>query len=227
MKHPFSIIGFDLDGTLVDSRTDIAIAVNAALSGIGRAPLTLDAVTRMIGGGVTRLLEQALAATGGGAGVDFAALRAAMLAHYGASLSVHTRPYAGVEAVLAELAAQGTRLAVVTNKPEALAVALLDQLGLARLFDLVIGGDTMGPGRAKPDPAPVLAMIEQLGGGMAAFVGDSHFDVGAARAAGIPVIAVDFGFSCVPADGLGADAVIGDFAELPAALAGLGDQAGR
>ncbi|MDG5489163.1 HAD-IA family hydrolase [Sphingomonas sp. BGYR3] len=224
MQHPFSIIGFDLDGTLVDSRTDIAIAVNAALAGIGRPALTLDAVTRMIGGGVTRLLEQALVATGGADGVDFPALRAAMLAHYGAHLSVHTRPYRGVEAVLTELAAGDTQLAVVTNKPEALAVALLDQLGLTRHFRLVIGGDTMGPGRAKPDPAPVLAMIDRLGGGPAAFVGDSQFDVGAARAAGIPVIAVDFGFSSVPAADLGADAVIGDFADLPAALA---DQAGR
>ncbi|MGC6401738.1 phosphoglycolate phosphatase [Sphingomonas sp. FW199] len=224
MKHPFSIIGFDLDGTLVDSRTDIAIAVNAALAGIGRPALTLDAVTRMIGGGVTRLLEQALVATGGADGVDFPALRAVMLAHYGAHLSVHTRPYPGVEAVLTELAAGDTQLAVVTNKPEALAVALLDQLGLTRHFRVVIGGDTMGPGRAKPDPAPVLAMIDRLGGGPAAFVGDSQFDVGAARAAGIPVIAVDFGFSSVPAADLGADAVIGDFADLPAALA---DQAGR
>lgn len=224
MQHPFSIIGFDLDGTLVDSRTDIAIAVNAALAGIGRPALTLDAVTRMIGGGVTRLLEQALVATGGADGVDFPALRAAMLAHYAAHLSVHTRPYPGVEAVLTALAAGDTQLAVVTNKPEALAVALLDQLGLTRHFRLVIGGDTMGPGRAKPDPAPVLAMIDRLGGGPAAFVGDSQFDVGAARAAGIPVIAVDFGFSSVPAADLGADAVIGDFADLPAALA---DQAGR
>ena len=115
----------------------------------------------------------------------------------------------------------GVRLAVVTNKYERLARLVLDRLSLTDRFACVIGGDTMGPGRGKPAPDPILAMIERCGGGAAAFVGDSVYDVEAAKAAGVPVIACSFGFLQQPVEDLGADAVIDDYAELIPALTRL------
>ena len=123
--------------------------------------------------------------------------------------------------MLDELAARGVRLAVVSNKLESLTRALLDDLGLASRFFTVIGGDTLGPGRAKPARDLIDLMLERGGGGRAAFVGDTSFDVGAARAAGIPVVAVSFGFNDVPAPELGADCVIDHFDALIPALLGM------
>ena len=120
--------------------------------------------------------------------------------------------------MLDDLASRGVRLAVVTNKLERLAVRIFGELGLSSRFYTIIGGDTLGPGRAKPARDPIDAMIAQAGGGAkpprAAFVGDTTYDIGAARAAGVPCVAVDFGFNDIPAQALGADAVIGHFSEL-------------
>jgi phosphoglycolate phosphatase len=124
--------------------------------------------------------------------------------------------------MLDALAACGVCLAVATNKREDLALRLFDELGLASRFAAIIGGDTLGPGTAKPAPDMLHAMVEQCGGGRAAFVGDTTFDVGAARAAGLPVVAVRFGFCDLPPDELGADAVIDHFDELVPALEALG-----
>jgi phosphoglycolate phosphatase len=110
------------------------------------------------------------------------------------------------------------RCAVVTNKLESLADDLLGALGLRDRFDALIGGDTLGPGKAKPSPAPIRRMIELCGGGPAAFVGDSAYDTQAARNAGIPVVAVSFGFVGAEVATLGADAVIDSFADLIPAL---------
>ena len=110
--------------------------------------------------------------------------------------------------------ARGVQCAIVTNKRESFAHKLLRHLGLLDRFACVIGGDTLGPGRSKPAPDPILAMIERCGGGPAAFVGDSIYDVRAARAAGVPVIACAFGFLQQPVETLGADAVIAGYDEL-------------
>lgn len=213
------IVGFDLDGTLVDTSGDLTAAVNHALGTLGRAPLAVAQVVPMIGLGGRHMMAQALAATGGG---DAALLDAAMLTmldHYAANLCVTSRPYPGCEAALDALAALGTTLAVVTNKREAFALPLLRGLGLADRFACIIGGDTVGA--AKPSPEPILAMIERCGGGRAAFVGDSIYDVGAARAAGVPVIAAAFGFLSGPVEALGADAVIDGYDDLIPTLDGL------
>lgn len=220
-QKPFAIIGFDLDGTLVDTSGDLAAAVNNALGIAGRAPLTLDQVTSMIGGGAKHMLAQALDATGGCEPDAFREYYAALLSFYDDHLSVHSRPFPGAIAALDALAARGVRLAVVTNKFERFATRLLSDLGLADRFACIIGGDTLGPGHAKPSPAPIRAMIARCGGGPAAFVGDSIYDVHAAQAAGIPAVAVSFGFLAGPAADLGADAVIDDFAELIPTLDGL------
>lgn len=222
-RPPFAIVGFDLDGTLVDTSGDLAVAVNHALALAGRPPLTPEQVVANVGGGAKNMLAQTLAETGGDPPQGFRPLYKAMLAHYDANVAVHSRPYPGAVAALDVLAAGGVRLAVVTNKFEALAVKLLGALNLLDRFDTVIGGDTLGTANAKPSPAPIHAMIDRLGGGRAAFLGDSIYDVMAAKAAGIPAIAVSFGFTHGPVESLDADAVIDHFDELIPTLERLAD----
>lgn len=217
----FEIVGFDLDGTLVDTSGDLTAAVNHALGVAGRAPLTPEQVKGMIGGGAKHMLAQALDASGRCSAEDFRSHYKALLAYYGEHLSVHSRPFPGAVAALAALTARGVRLAVVTNKFENFATRVLSDLGLADRFACVIGGDTLGPGNAKPSPAPINAMRERLGGGRAAFVGDSIYDIQAAKAAGVPAIAVSFGFLLGPVEAMGADAVIDGYDVLIPTLDGL------
>ena len=220
-RLPFSIVGFDLDGTLLDTAADLGAAVNHALALVGRAAVPPEQVSALIGGGSRLMLARALALTGGAENIDLPPLYAALLAHYEANIAVHTRLYPGGAAMLDALAASSAKLAVVTNKPERLAVKLLGELGLLARFDCVIGGGSPGIAALKPAPDPLHAMTRRLGGGAAAFVGDSSFDIRAARAAGLPSVAVSFGFNDLPVDELGADAVIDHFDELIPALAAL------
>ncbi|MBN8807126.1 MAG: HAD-IA family hydrolase [Sphingomonas sp.] len=200
---PFALIGFDLDGTLVDSAADLAASVNHVLATIGRAPLTVGTVRTLIGGGGRRMLQRALLATGGDAELD--TLLPVQTAYYDAHIADRTRPYPHVVKALAGLAARGVTLAVVTNKRESAARLLLGKLGLLDRFACVIGGDSLG-GIMKPDPAPIRDMVRRCGGGSAAFVGDSAYDVRAGKAAGVPVAT----FGAVP----DADAVFTDYADL-------------
>lgn len=223
---PFDIVGFDLDGTLLDTHEDLAAAVNHALAIAGRAPFPASEVRAMIGGGGRTMLRKALAGSGGVPGdAEFSELHAQMLAFYGDNIANKTALFPGGEAMLDELATMGVKLAVVTNKLEALAVKGFDALGLTSRFYTVIGGDTLGPGRAKPGRDTIDLMIARgvaLGaGGRAAYVGDTTYDTGAAKAAGIPCIVVSFGFNDVPVDELGANAVIDHFDELIPTLARL------
>lgn len=217
-RLPFDIVGFDLDGTLLDTHADLGAAINHALALAGRPPVPLERVGQLIGGGSRLMLERAFAETGGIGDSELRDLYRELLRYYEANIAVHTRLFPGGEAMLAELAARGCTLAVVTNKLEALAVKLLGELGLLARFACVIGGDTLGPGRAKPARDPIDEMIRRCGGGAAAFVGDTSYDVLAARAAGVPCVAVRFGFSDRPPDELGAQAVIGHFDELVGVL---------
>ena len=222
---PFDLIGFDLDGTLVDSSADLAAAVNHVLAALDRPPLSVAQVRRNIGGGGRRMLALSLA----DAGIDEpAALDARyemLLAYYGDHIADATQPYPRVAETLDALIAAGARLAVVTNKVERLAVTLLEALGLADRFATIIGGDSVG--RGKPAADPLLEMIRRCDARSAAFIGDSEFDVAAAQAAGLPCVAVTFGFPGKPIAELGADAVIDDFGALPDALRRLGAQTGR
>lgn len=211
---PFRIVGFDLDGTLVDTLGDLAAAVNHALALMDRAPLTEAAVRPMIGRGAKHMLEQGLRATGGAPDGTVERLYPELLRFYDAHIAVQSRPFPGAIAALDRLDALGVRTAVVTNKVERLARKLLGELGLAKRMATIIGGDTLGPGGAKPSPAPIRAMTDQSGGGRAAFVGDSILDVQAARGAGITSVAVGFGFLDGPVGTLGADHVIAHFDEL-------------
>lgn len=223
---PVDIVGFDLDGTLLDTSRDLTAAVNHALAAAGRAPLTVEQVEPMIGGGAKAMLEKTLDATGGCEPDEFRRLYKLLLAYYDAHIADMTQPFPGMIAALDDLAARGVKLAVVTNKFEGFATKLLGLLELTDRFVTIIGGDTLGKGNAKPSPAPIHEMIARCqasgGGGRAAFVGDSIYDIEAGRAAGVPTIAVAFGFLLQPVESLGADAIIHHFDELVPALKQLG-----
>ena len=214
---PFAIVGFDLDGTLLDTSAELAASVNHTLASLGRDPLPRERVLANVGLGARTMLTKGVLAAGGTEEEAKAALPT-LLGHYEEHLGDGSVAYAGAEAALDKLAAAGTVLAVVTNKYERFAETLLSRIGWRDRFRCVIGGDTMGPGRAKPDPAPIHEMVARCGGGRAAFVGDSVYDVRAARAAGLPVVAAAFGFSVGPAEATGADASIGHYRELIPAL---------
>lgn len=221
-KIPFDIIGFDLDGTLLDTSGDLTAAVNHALDLVGRAPLSTAQVKPLIGGGAKLMLEHGLNATGGIPDGEFKPLYRALLGFYEANISVHTRPYPGALAVLDTLDVMGVRYGVVTNKFESLAAKALIELGLHDRLTFLIGGDTLGTENAKPSAAPIHEMVRRCGGGSAAFIGDSIYDTSAARNAGIPSVACSFGFLMQPIEELGADAVIDHFDELIETLHRLG-----
>lgn len=219
---PLASVGFDLDGTLLDTSYDLCHALNHALALEGRPQVPLDEVSRLIGGGSAQMLRNALNESGGQVTPErFDQLQGALVEFYGQNIAHHTRFYPGAEEMLDELASRGVAIAVATNKKESLAVRLFEELGISSRFATVIGGDTLGPGRAKPAPDMIHEYVARLGGGRTAFVGDTTFDVGAARAAGVPVIAVSFGFNDLPARELGADAVIDHFDELVGILDAL------
>jgi phosphoglycolate phosphatase len=218
---PFDVIGFDLDGTLLDTHEDLAAAVNHALALAGRAPVPAGEVRKLVGGGARLMLERALTMTGGVPEAEFDRLHRELLTFYEANIAVHTRLFPGGLAMLDALAARGVRLAVVTNKLEGLAVRLFDELALADRFFTIIGGDTLGVDRRKPRPDMLHEMVRRAGGGRAAYIGDSSFDTGAARAAGLPCVACSFGFNDLPVSELGADAVVDHFDELIATLEGI------
>lgn len=213
MAHiPFDIVGFDLDGTLLDTSGDLAAAVNYAIGTIDRPPFPVDAIRPFVGKGARVMLERALAASGGCDDALLAQTLPILLDYYQQNLAIHSLPYPGLIDAMDSLADAGVRLAICTNKAERFAVPLMHQIGLSDRFASIIGGDTVGV--AKPDPAPIHAMIERAGGGRAIFLGDTINDIAGARNAGIANIAVSFGFLDGPVEHLGADAVIDHFDEL-------------
>ena len=219
---PFRIVGFDLDGTLVDSALDLCPAVNHALVAAGRDTVSVDVTRGLIGGGARRMLERALDVTGGPlAPGEVDELMAVLLDHYRANIAANTVPYPGCLAALDMLADRGCKLAVVTNKAEDLALQLIGELGLTDRFASIVGGDTLGRHRAKPAPDLIHETVARCGGGRFAMVGDSSFDVLAARNAGVPVVALSFGYHDMPPHELAADVLIDHFDDLVPALTRL------
>jgi len=211
-RIPFDVVVFDLDGTLADTALDLTASLNHALGELGRPSIPPDDVRRMVGHGARALLRKGLAATGE---VNDALVEQAfplLISYYEDHIADHTKPFDGVESALSALDAQGVKLAICTNKLEALTLDLVAALGWQGRFAAIVGGDTL-PQR-KPDPAPVHEAIWRAGGGRAAFVGDSISDTDAARAADIACIALTFGFSDRPADQLGATALIDHYDQL-------------
>jgi phosphoglycolate phosphatase len=221
-----SAVLFDLDGTLLDTVADIALALNRTMLEYGCNPFAESEVRRMIGRGSPILIERAAAAQG--RRLDDAA-QAAMLErffhHYGEleeSNEDRARPYPGAAESLRAVHRAGVRTAVVTNKQHRFADGLLRRLGLAGWVDVVVGGDTCV--RRKPDPQPLLFACESLQVPLSEslMVGDSVNDVQAARAAGIPVVCVSYGYN----EGrdprtLDCDSLLDSLADLPA-LIGVG-----
>lgn len=196
---PPTAVLFDLDGTLLDTAGDIALALSRAFADHGLEGPPAAAVRQMIGKGAPVLVERALAAQGLAEGaVSPPALLERFFHHYGRLQELDecaAEPYAGAREALAELHAAGMPLAVVTNKYHRFATGLLQRLDLARYLRVVVGGDTCE--RRKPDPTPLLHACTQLGVsvGDALMVGDSANDVEAARAAGMPVVLVPYGYT--------------------------------
>ena len=216
---PFDVIAFDLDGTLADTSPDLANALNHTLRALRRPEIPVAEVRKLIGHGVRALLRKGLAATGDAPEQLVETGYPIFLEHYRAHIADGTRIYSGVDDALDSLAAARVRLALCTNKIEALTFALLDALGWKNRFHAVVGGDTLAV--AKPDPLPLQQAIARAGGGRAAYVGDSITDANTARAAGIPFLALSFGFSDRPVGQLGAQAVIHDYRELVRVLRSL------
>lgn len=213
---------FDLDGTLIDSAPDLHASINILLMRRGLGPLSLPDVVSMIGNGVKKLVERAFIAVGHPLDTDELDLEyEAMIGIYADHLTILTVLTPGAREIVEDLHAQGVLMGVVTNKPQMPTEAILDHFGLSPYLDAVIGGDSGV--EKKPAPDMIFAALERLGVRPedAVMVGDSLADVGSARAAGIPVIALRGGYTTVPVDEIGADIVIGRLADLPATLAGM------
>ncbi|RME66955.1 MAG: phosphoglycolate phosphatase [Alphaproteobacteria bacterium] len=222
--HPFpETVIFDLDGTLVDTAPDVTRAVNYVLRSAGRRAIAPAQVRNLVGRGSRALIAEALAASGhpGASNDEVERLLPAFLDFYGANIALESRPFAGAVDILKILSNAGVRLAVCTNKFENLSRRLLAALDLEGYFHANLGGDSLDV--RKPHPRHLLAAIAAAGGRpeTSAMIGDSRTDVATAKAAGVPVILVDFGYSDVPIESLEADAVISHFAALPSVLADI------
>ncbi|SOC10445.1 HAD-IA family hydrolase [Rhodobacter maris] len=217
MTGTAATVVFDLDGTLVDTSADLIAAANACFAARGLEVAldpVADALTAFHGGRAMLALGYARADRAGAAAlVEQDYLR--LLAHYADHICVHSRLYAGASGAVAALRTAGYRTAICTNKPEALAVSLLDALGVSSLFDALIGADTL-PTR-KPDPAPYLAAVERAGGTVAhsVMIGDTETDRVTARAVGVPCILVGFGPEGAAISRLAPEAMLESYADLP------------
>ncbi|MDX2306855.1 MAG: HAD-IA family hydrolase [Hyphomicrobium sp.] len=207
---------FDLDGTLVDSVGDIARVLDRVLLASGREAAGVDKTRSWVGGGARQLVERAL-----GMGADASAvdrLYRAFLEAYEAEPVVDTVLFPGALSCLDELAAQGCALGVVTNKPEALAVTVLERLGIMPIFGIVVGGRDGVPVKPAPDMMRIAIRGLDCRPAGTALVGDSKADVGAARAAGCLAVVVRGGYTNIPAENLGADLVVDGLGAVPGAL---------
>lgn len=222
LPWPEAII-FDLDGTLIDSLPDLGGALNALLAENGLAPRPFTLIRDMIGHGTRKLVERGFASHG--VALDAAALDVRtdrFMQLYTPRAARETKLFPAVAETVMALAETGVPLAVCTNKPTRVSVEILLRLGLIDGLQAIVGGGFEGlPG--KPDPALLIRTAELLGVApkRALLVGDSAADVGAARAAGMPVLVLAYGYTTVPPKDLGADGVVDNFGSLMGAISAL------
>ena len=186
---------FDLDGTLIDSRRDLADSANAMLAGYGAGPLGENVITSMVGSGAATLVKRVITAAGVDAPLDEVLAR--FLSAYDQRLTHHTRPYVGIPALLGELQAlqaPGMAMAVLTNKPLEQSVRILDAFDLSKHFQWVVGGDGRWP--RKPAPDGMQFLMQQAGAEPAetVLVGDSTIDLQTSRNAGVGICLARYGF---------------------------------
>jgi len=218
------VVIFDLDGTLVDTAPDLVTTLNIVFERIGLPQVDYATARNFVGGGARKMIERGLAAEGRATSTaELDDLTRQFIEHYAEHIAEGSRPFPGVAETLGTLSAQGCLLAVCTNKLEWLAVRLLHQLDLTRHFVAICGGDTFN--LQKPRPEPLLGTIGRAGGkaDRAILVGDSNIDIATGAAAGVPVVAVDYGYSDIPVAQLGPARVISAFSELPTAVSDLLD----
>ncbi len=219
---PALTIVFDLDGTLVDTAPDLVDTLNTVLAREGLPAIPYNEARNTIGGGARAMIARGLESTKRAVTKEkLEHLFAAFIAHYGEHLADRSLPFPGLTDALDELAAHGHRFAVCTNKLEHLSRLLLQKLELASRFAAICGQDSFGV--QKPDPEFLRRTIIAAGGDSrhAIMIGNSLTDIRTARAASIPVIAVDFGYSEKPVSEFGPDLVIGNFMQLPQSVAAI------
>lgn len=206
---PDRAVIFDLDGTLVETAPDLLRATNHVLRGMGRRALAMDELRSFISHGARVMLAKGLAATGGlPDSYDVEPDYRRFVAYYAENIARDSTPYPGLVTLLDRLKAEGIAMGVCTNKLEGLSVKLLDALNIRHYFGAVVGPDTLGV--PKPDPRPFHETVRRLGlsNPRAIMVGDSETDVLTARAAGVPVMAVPFGYTPRPVAEFNPDALI-------------------
>jgi phosphoglycolate phosphatase len=219
---PAPTIVFDLDGTLIDTAPDLVDTLNVVFAREGLPPVPYDTARNLIGGGARMMIARGVEAEGRVFPPDkLEQMFTDFIAYYSEHIADRSQPFPGVIDALNTLASDGWRFAVCTNKLERLSILLLGQLGLADRFAAICGQDTFGT--QKPDPEVLRRTVAAAGGRLqdTIMIGDSLTDIRTARAAGIPVIAVDFGYTERPVEEFGPDRIISRFAQLPAAVAGL------
>ena len=226
MSNDAKLIIFDLDGTLVDSNRDLIPALNKATESEGLPPIAMKDVGHVVGQGALQMISRSFEFHGRDlefGGAKHKRLFQLFLDHYDAHIADETVFFPGALKSLDDLSASGWQLAVCTNKFEAFARKLLSELGEVERFPVITGGDTFAV--KKPDAGHLIetARLAHVEADRCIMVGDSINDIAAAKAANIPVIAVDFGYTDVPVSELDPDAVISHFDELAGAIAQLAE----
>jgi phosphoglycolate phosphatase len=219
------VLLFDLDGTLAETAGDLIGTLNVILAREGLEPLPVASARHLVGAGARALIARGFAQAGRALAPEkLQQLFAAFLDHYNAHIADESTLFPGAVEALDRAARAGCRLAVCTNKFEHSSHLLLGALGIADRFQFVCGQDTFGV--AKPDPTPLIESVARVGGRLAdaIMVGDSRSDVDAARAAGVPVIAVDFGYTDTPVAELHPDRIISHFDALWPAVVSIREE---